>query len=60
MSNEYRCPEGVEINGQFTREFAEILTPEAIAFLTKLHRKFDATRKDLLARRVTRQKEIDA
>jgi malate synthase len=38
----------------------QILTPEAVAFLTELSRKFEATRQQLLARRVERQSEIDA
>src|SRR5574341_628728 len=38
---------------------ADILTPEATAFLTELHRKFDRTRRDLLERRVRRQQELD-
>ena len=38
---------------------AEILTPEALAFVEKLCRQFDPTRQKLLAKRVERQKEID-
>ena len=37
-----------------------ILSPEAQAFLAELHRKFNARRLELLARRVVRQKELDA
>ncbi|NIO38964.1 MAG: malate synthase A [Burkholderiales bacterium] len=36
-----------------------MLTPQAIDFLAKLHRKFDARRIELLERRVLRQKELD-
>jgi malate synthase len=39
---------------------AELLTPEALAFLAELHRKFDARRLELLAARVARQKRFDA
>ena len=39
---------------------AEVLTPEALAFLAELHRKFDARRLELLARRQARQKRFDA
>jgi malate synthase len=38
----------------------EILTPEASRFLTKLAREFEPRRRELLQRRQTRQKEIDA
>jgi malate synthase len=53
-------PQGVSISGGITAEFAQILTPEALAFVAKLHRQFDARRQELLARRVARQKEFDA
>jgi malate synthase len=39
---------------------AQILTPEAGAFLKKLARKFEARRQQLLARRHARQQQIDA
>jgi len=39
---------------------AEILGPEALAFLAELHELFDARRRDLLARRVQRQQRFDA
>lgn len=58
MSQNY--PEGVQISGNVTPEFAEILTPEALEFVVKLQRKFNKTRLDLLQKRVERQKEIDA
>ena len=38
----------------------QVLTPEASAFLTKLARRFEPRRQDLLARRAERQKKIDA
>jgi len=53
-------PQGVSISGRITPEFAQILTPEALAFVAKLHRQFEARRQDLLARRAARQKEFDA
>ncbi|MFC7392964.1 malate synthase A [Scopulibacillus cellulosilyticus] len=42
-----------------TSEYAEILTPEALNFIKKLHRNFNDRRKELLQRRQLRQKEID-
>jgi malate synthase len=38
----------------------QILTPEARSFLTKLAREFESRRRELLQRRQTRQREIDA
>src|ERR1700691_2072170 len=38
----------------------EILTPQALLLVTELHQKFNPRRKELLARRVQRQGEIDA
>jgi malate synthase len=51
---------GIEILAPVTPEFAQILTPEAVAFVAKLHRSFDARRQELLARRKIRQTELDA
>jgi malate synthase len=53
-------PGKVEVKGPVEGRFAEILTPEALEFLGELHRRFDATRKELLARRVERQARFDA
>jgi len=60
MKREQGTPEGVQITGQITPEYAEILTFEALSFLAKLHRSFEARRRELLDRRVARQKELDA
>jgi len=51
---------GIEVLAPITTEFAQILTPEAIAFVAKLHRALNARRLELLERRKTRQAEIDA
>jgi malate synthase len=56
----YQTPEGMEITGKFSPEFAEILTPEALAFVAALQRKHNARRKELLQKRVERQKRLDA
>jgi malate synthase len=39
---------------------SRVLTPEAVEFVTRLHREFDSRRRDLLARRAVRQRAIDA
>jgi malate synthase len=51
---------GVEITGQATDSYAEILTGPALSFVARLHRAFEPRRQQILARRVTRQSEIDA
>ena len=51
---------GIEITGRITAEYAQILTPEAVAFAAKLQRAFGDRRAKLLARRAQRQAEIDA
>jgi malate synthase len=50
----------VAVTGRVTREFAQILTPEALDFVAALHRRFEPRRQELLARRAARQKEFDA
>jgi malate synthase len=52
-------PSGVSISGRITPEFAQILNPEALAFVAKLHRRFEPRRQELLARRAARQAEFD-
>ncbi len=51
---------GIEITGRITPEYAEILTPEAVAFAARLQRTFGDRRAKLLARRAQRQAELDA
>jgi malate synthase len=51
---------GVEFKAPVTAQFAEILTPEAVAFVSELHREFNGRRKELLAARVERQRRLDA
>jgi len=51
---------GVEITGRITPEYAQILTPEAVAFVARLQRAFGGRRAELLGRRAARQAEFDA
>jgi len=53
-------PAGVEIKAEVSPAFAEILTPEALALIAKLHRAFEPRRQELLAKRVERAKRLDA
>ena len=52
-------PDGVEVRGEVTAQFAEILTPDALAFVAKLQRAFGARRLESLTRRQTRQAALD-
>mgnify|MGYP001600706650 FL=1 len=51
---------GLELRGPVSGAHAEVLTPDALAFLAALHRTFEGRRQELLARRATRQREIEA
>ena len=51
--------QGVNVLGSVQDSHRKILTPQALAFLALLHRSFNATRKNLLERRITRQAKID-
>ncbi len=53
-------PPGIEIKANITPAFAEILTPEALALVAKLHRSFESRRRELLAARVARTQRLDA
>jgi malate synthase len=50
----------IEVTGPIHDRFDEILTPEALDFLADLHRRFDTRRRELLARREERQRELSA
>src|ERR1700734_3345972 len=50
----------LEIIAPVTATQSDILSPAALDFLAHLSSQFEARRQDLLARRVTRQAEIDA
>ena len=52
-------PQGVAVSGAITPAFAEILSPEALGFVAKLHRKFESRRQELLVARAARQREFD-
>src|SRR5215470_10766213 len=53
-------PPGIEISGRITPEYAEILTPDAVAFAARLQRAFGGRRSELLAKRAARQTDFDA
>src|SRR5437660_4303939 len=49
----------VEVLGEITPAFSEILTPEALAFVAKLQRQFGTRRRQCLERRQERQRRLD-
>ncbi|MBL8511343.1 MAG: malate synthase A, partial [Betaproteobacteria bacterium] len=54
------APIGASIGAPMGASFQTILTPEALALLVKLARRFESTRQQLLAERVIRQQRFDA
>ena len=52
--------EGIQVLGDVSPVFADILTPEALTFVAGLHRVFNTRRLELLARRDERQAAISA
>ncbi|MFA7270215.1 MAG: hypothetical protein WC073_12790, partial [Sterolibacterium sp.] len=53
-------PAGVEIDAPIHPRFDEILSHDALALVAKLHRTFEARRRELLQARSLRQARIDA
>ena len=51
---------GIEVRGPRQERFDEILTPQALEFVARLHREFNPTREALLQERTERQKRFDA
>src|SRR4051812_44256519 len=51
--------ESTNVLGPIEGRAAEILTPDALAFLAELHRRFDGRRRELLAARTARQARFD-
>ena len=50
----------VQILGEVPPSYSEILTPHCLAFVARLHRRFEPRRRDLMAARERRQKEFDS
>lgn len=53
-------PEGIQITAPVNDTFATVLTPEALALVAQLHRKYEPRRQELLALRVKRAQALDA
>jgi malate synthase len=58
--NEALHAEGIEFRGELPAAAQRVLTLPAVRFVADLARHFDSTRRDLLQRRVERQREIVA
>jgi malate synthase len=53
-------PHGVTLSAPHNERYAAILSPEALAFVAMLHRRFEGRRRELMAARELRQIELDA
>jgi malate synthase len=60
MSTTYTLEQDILIKGEAVPGSETILSPEAIEFITTLHRKYNGRRNELLALRAGRQVRIDA
>ena len=54
------APERIQILDATPAPYPEILSPQALAFVAKLSHKFEARRRELMAKRVARQAEFNA
>jgi malate synthase len=50
----------LEITGEMSPAYADILTPDALSFVENLVRQFSPTRRELLQKRVERQQQVSA
>jgi malate synthase len=55
-----QLPSNIQISAPMQPGFENILTPEALSLVAKLHRAFETRRQDLLKSRIARQAQIDA
>jgi malate synthase len=60
MAMNLKSPAGVQINAPILPGFETILTPEALALVAALHRRFNPQRRELLAARAERARRLDA
>jgi malate synthase len=60
MVQHISLPHGVVMLENAPAQYAEILTPQALAFVAKLARKFESRRRELIAVRARRQSDFDS
>ncbi len=53
-------PQGITLRGNVSAAHTEILTPDALSFLARLHRQFEPERSRLMHLRATIQQQLDA
>jgi len=53
-------PSAAQVTAPMSPGFEEILTPAALEFVARLHRRFNSRRRELLARRLQVQEQLDA
>src|SRR5258708_36342174 len=51
---------GIQLPEQQPNLHDRILTPQAMAFVAHLHRKYEARRRDLMCKRIERQAQLDS
>jgi malate synthase len=59
MDTNANLPAGVALRADIPPLCADILTPQALAFVARLHRQFEGRRQELLMKRAARQQEFD-
>jgi malate synthase len=60
MDTKIALPSGLQIHAPILPEYARVLTPDALAFVAALERRFGPRRGELLERRAARQREFDS
>ncbi|WP_244827726.1 malate synthase A [Caballeronia sp. TF1N1] len=60
QSHPLSLPEGMRIAAEIKPGFETVLTPEALALVASLHRRFEPRRRELLAARIDRTRRLDA
>ncbi len=58
--NKQMLVKGVELRARVTQPHSEILTKDALEFVAKLARNFEPARREMLAKRIQRQRAIDS
>jgi malate synthase len=60
VSGSFPAVEGLRFTAEWLPAYGQVLTPEALAFVAALHRRFNARREELLVLRVQRQRALDS
>lgn len=60
MAAPITLPAGMTLRADIAPEHADVLTPQALAFVARLHRKFEGRRRELLEKRALRQRDFDS